>query len=35
MKPLFAPGVALMGRLSNQKKLPLISGLFILPFAIL
>jgi len=35
MKPLFAPGVALMGRLSNQKKLPLISVLFILPFAIL
>jgi len=35
MKPLFAPGVALMGRLSNQKKLPLISALFILPFGIL
>jgi len=35
MKPLFAPGIALMGRLSNQKKLPLISALFVLPFAIL
>jgi methyl-accepting chemotaxis protein len=35
MKILFAPGIGLMGRLSNQKKLPLISVLFILPFAIL
>src|SRR4051812_14308593 len=35
MKLLFAPGMALMGKLSNQKKLPLISALFILPFGIL
>src|SRR5882724_2579217 len=35
MKALFAPGIALMGGLSNQKKLPLISVLFIAPSAIL
>jgi methyl-accepting chemotaxis protein len=35
MKVLFAPGIAVMGKLSNQKKLPLISALFILPFGIL
>jgi methyl-accepting chemotaxis protein len=35
MKSLFGPGIFLMGRLSNQKKLPLISLLFVLPFGVL
>jgi len=35
MKALFAPGILLMGRLANQTKLPLLSALFVLPFAIL
>ena len=35
MRVLFAPGIAVMGRLPNQKKLPLLSFLFILPLAIL
>ena len=35
MRVLFEPGIAVMGRLPNQQKLPLISTLFILPLAIL
>ena len=35
MRVLFEPGIAVMGRLPNQKKLPLLSALFILPLAIL
>ena len=35
MRALFAPGIAVMGRLPNQRKLPLLSFLFVLPLAIL
>jgi len=35
MRVLFEPGIAVMGRLPNQQKLPLLSALFILPLAIL
>jgi methyl-accepting chemotaxis protein len=35
MKAFLAPGIALMHRLPNQKKLPLLSALFMLPLGIL
>jgi methyl-accepting chemotaxis protein len=35
MRALFAPGIALMGKLPNQQKLPLLTVLFLLPSAIL
>jgi methyl-accepting chemotaxis protein len=35
MRALFAPGIAVMGRLPNQQKLPLLAALFVLPLAIL
>src|SRR4051812_46333216 len=35
MRVLFAPGIAVMGKLPNQQKLPLLTALFILPLAIL
>jgi len=35
MKAFLAPGIALIHRLPNQKKLPLLSALFMLPLGIL
>src|SRR5260221_115916 len=35
MRALFAPGIAVMGRLHNQQRLPLLTALFVLPLAIL
>ena len=35
MKALFAPGISLMGSLPNQRTLPLLGFLFVLPLAIL
>ena len=35
MRWLFTPGARMMLRLSNEKKLPLISLLFLLPLALL
>lgn len=35
MKALLAPGIALVHRLPNQRKLPLLSALFVLPLGIL